>query len=143
MEFIIVTNNNKVFNFYKETNQVYYFQKLDFLDILNKVKEEIYKGRKLLSDPIMYNLENVENPFKSIALSKEVFDDDEQKRLIDSVIGIAKKIPGRKDFSVLSSLSKTPASRTLSDIDKILIDTRLFQKFLMGSLLCNLAVVYN
>lgn len=105
MEFIIVTNNNKVFNFYKETNQVYYFQKLDFLDILNKVKEEIYKGRKLLSDPIMYNLENVENPFKSIALSKEVFDDDEQKRLIDSVIGIAKKIPGRKDFSEFDDMT--------------------------------------
>nr|WP_317280339.1 GrdX family protein [uncultured Fusobacterium sp.] len=105
MEFIIVTNNNKVFNFYKETNQVYYFQKLDFLDILNKVKEEIYKGHKLLSDPIMYNLENVENPFKSIALSKEVFDDDEQKRLIDSVIGIAKKIPGRKDFSEFDDMT--------------------------------------
>lgn len=105
MEFIIVTNNNKVFNFYKETNQVYYFQKLDFLNILNKVKEEIYKGRKLLSDPIMYNLENVENPFKSIALSKEVFDDDEQKRLIDSVIGIAKKIPGRKDFSEFDDMT--------------------------------------
>lgn len=105
MEFIIVTNNNKVFNFYKETNQVYYFQKLDFLDVLNKVKEEIYKGRKLLSDPIMYNLENVENPFKSIALSKEVFDDDEQKRLIDSVIGIAKKIPGRKDFSEFDDMT--------------------------------------
>ena len=105
MEFIIVTNNNKVFNFYKETNQVYYFQKLDFLDILNKVKEEIYKGRKLLSDPIMYNLENVENPFKSIALSKEVFDDDEQKRLIDSVIGTAKKIPGRKDFSEFDDMT--------------------------------------
>lgn len=105
MEFIIVTNNNKVFNFYKETNQVYYFQKLDFLDILNKVKEEIYKGRKLLSDPIMYNLENVENPFKSIALSKEVFDDDEQKRLIDSVIGIAKKIPDRKDFSEFDDMT--------------------------------------
>lgn len=105
MEFIIITNNNKVFNFYKETNQVYYFQKLDFLDVLNKVKEEIYKGRKLLSDPIMYNLENVENPFKSIALSKEVFDDDEQKRLIDSVIGIAKKIPGRKDFSEFDDMT--------------------------------------
>ena len=44
---------------------------------------------------------------------------------------------------LLSPLSKTPASRTLSDIDEILIDTGLFQKFLMVSLLCNLAVVYN
>ena len=38
MEFIIITNNNKVFNFYKETNEVFYFQRLNFLEILNKVK---------------------------------------------------------------------------------------------------------
>lgn len=105
MEFIIITNNNKVFNFYKETNEVFYFQRLDFLEILNKVKEQIYQGHKLLSDPIMYNLENVENPFKSIALSKEIFEDEEQKRLIDSVIGIAKKIPGRKNFSEFDDMT--------------------------------------
>lgn len=105
MEFIIITNNNKVFNFYKETNEVFYFQRLDFLEILNKVKEQIYQGHKLLSDPIMYNLENVENPFKSIALSKEIFEDEEQKRLIDSVIRIAKKIPGRKNFSEFDDMT--------------------------------------
>lgn len=105
MEFIIITNNNKVFNFYKETNEVFYFQRLNFLEILNKVKEQIYQGHKLLSDPIMYNLENVENPFKSIALSKEIFEDEEQKRLIDSVIGIAKKIPGRKSFSEFDDMT--------------------------------------
>ena len=27
MDFIIITNNNKVYNFYKETNDVFYFQK--------------------------------------------------------------------------------------------------------------------
>ena len=31
MDFIIITNNNKVYNFYKETNDVFYFQKKDFL----------------------------------------------------------------------------------------------------------------
>lgn len=105
MDFIIVTNNNKVFNFYKETNEVFYFQKLDFLNILDIVREKIYEGHKLLSDPIMYNLENLENPYKSIALSKETFEDEEQKRLIDSVIGIAKKIPSRKKFSELDEMT--------------------------------------
>lgn len=105
MDFIIVTNNNKVFNFYKETNEVFYFQKLDFLNILDIVREKIYEGHKLLSDPIMYNLENLENPYKSIALSKEIFEDEEQKRLIDSVIGIAKKIPSRKKFSELDEMT--------------------------------------
>lgn len=105
MEFIIVTNNNKVFNFYKETNEVFYFQKLDFLNILDIVREKIYEGHKLLSDPIMYNLENIENPYKSIALSKDTFEDEEQKRLIDNVIAIAKKIPSRKKFSEFDEIT--------------------------------------
>lgn len=75
MDFIIITNNNKVYNFYKETNDVFYFQKR-FPRSLEIVKEEIYKGHKLLSDPIMYNLENSENPYKSIAVSKDTFSDD-------------------------------------------------------------------
>lgn len=99
MEFIIVTNNNKVFNFYKETNEVFYFQKMDFVDLLNVVKEKIYEGHKLLSDPIMYNLENADNPYKSIALSVKTTDDTEHQKLIDNVINIAKKIPARKHFS--------------------------------------------
>lgn len=103
MDFIIITNNNKVYNFYKETNDIFYFQKKDFLDLLEIVKEEIYKGHKLLSDPIMYNLENSENPYKSIAVSKNTFlDDGSQKKLIDGVISIAKKIPNRKNFSEFS-----------------------------------------
>lgn len=99
MEFVIVTNNNKVFNFYKETNEVFYFQKMDFIDLLNVVKEKIYEGHKLLSDPIMYNLENTDNPYKSIALSAKCGEDENQKELIDNVINIAKKIPARKHFS--------------------------------------------
>ena len=92
MDFIIITNNNKVYNFYKETNDVFYFQKKDFLDLLEIVKEEIYKGHKLLSDPIMYNL-----------VSKDTFSDDgTQKKLIDGVISIARKIPNRKNFSEFS-----------------------------------------
>lgn len=98
MEFIIVTNNNKVFNFYKETNEVFYFQKMDYVDLLNVVREKIYQGHKLLSDPIMYNLENTDNPYKSIALSTTVAKDEEQEKLIDNVINIAKKIPNRKHF---------------------------------------------
>ena len=99
MEFIIVTNNNKVFNFYKETNEVFYFQKMDFIDLLNVVRGKIYEGHKLLSDPIMYNLENADNPYKSIALSVKITDDTEHQKLIDNVINIAKKIPARKHFS--------------------------------------------
>ena len=96
-------SGEKLDSLLKETNDIFYFQKKDFLDLLEIVKEEIYKGHKLLSDPIMYNLENSENPYKSIAVSKNTFSDDgSQKKLIDGVISIAKKIPNRKNFSEFS-----------------------------------------
>ncbi len=49
------------------------FQKKDFLDLLEIVKEEIYKGHKLLSDPIMYNLENSENSIYLLLFLKYIF----------------------------------------------------------------------
>lgn len=99
MNIIIITNNSKVFNFYKETNDIIFNQKQDLGELLELIKDKIYKGHKMLSDPILSNLENPENPYKSIALSKEIFNDnDEQKRLIDGVISIAKKIENRKKF---------------------------------------------
>lgn len=99
MDIIIITNNSKVFNFYKETNDIIFNQKQDLGELLELIKDKIYEGHKMLSDPILSNLESPENPYKSIVISKEIFiDNDEQKRLIDGVISIAKKIENRKKF---------------------------------------------
>ena len=38
-------------------------------------------------------------------------------------------------------LSKAPSSRILSDVDKLLINAGLLQKFFVRALLCNLTVV--
>lgn len=58
MEYIIITNNRKVANLYRETNQVKFYEFKDFLHILDKVQEQVYEGRKLLSDPIISHLED-------------------------------------------------------------------------------------
>ena len=102
MEYIIITNNSKVYNFYKETNEVLFYQKKDLIDLLEIIKEKIYAGHILLSDPILSTLDNLDNPYKSVAISKADFlgeiliKDDSQKKMIDSAIGIAKKLPFRK-----------------------------------------------
>jgi len=99
MEIIIVTNNSKVFNFYKETNEVIFNQKQDLVEFLGFIKEKIYEGHQVLSDPILSNIERPENPYKSIAISREIFEEnDYQEKLIEKVIGIAQKIKNRKKF---------------------------------------------
>ena len=63
--------------------------------------------------------------------------------LIENKDGLQIVLPGRMKFhkDLPSLLSQAPSSSTLSDIDEILIDTRLLQKFLVGAMLCDLAVV--
>ena len=108
MEYIIVTNNSKVYNIYKETNEVLFYQKKDLIDLLEIIKEKIYEGHFLLSDPIISNIENFENPYKSVAISKanflcEIFvKDDWQKKIIDTSIKIAKKLSTKNKISELS-----------------------------------------
>jgi hypothetical protein len=99
MEIIIITNNNKVYNFYKETNTTLFYQKKDLIELLEIIKGEIYKGHRLLSDPIFSSLERPENPYKSVAISKIIFEDNrDHQKLIDGAISIAKKIENRKKF---------------------------------------------
>lgn len=99
MEYIVITNNNKVYNIYKETNEVLFYQNKDLLDLLEIIREKIYAGHILLSDPILSNLENFENPYKSFAISKahflnEINEKEEfQKNMIDTAIRIAQKLP--------------------------------------------------
>lgn len=109
MEYIIITNNSKVYNIYKETNEVLFYQKKDLIDLLEIIREKVYEGHVLLSDPILSNIDNFENPYKSVAISKANFlgelfiQDDSQRKMIDSSIRIAKKLPFRKKILDISN----------------------------------------
>ena len=116
MEYIIITNNSKVYNFYKETNEVLFYQKKDLIDLLEIIREKIYAGHILLSDPILSTLDNLDNPYKSVAISKADFlgeiliRDDSQKKMIDSAIKIAKKLPLCSSYHFSSNSSGTGKS---------------------------------
>lgn len=100
MEFIIVTNNPKVFNFYKETDEIIFLKEKTRLEVLEEVNDYIIKGHKLLSDPILYNIENSENPFKTIIISKKPAENNMSS--IDIIIGalqIAEKLPTAIPFN--------------------------------------------
>lgn len=94
MEFIIITNNPKVFNFYKETDEVIFLKEKSLLELLEEINNYIIKGHKLLSDPILYNIENSENPYKTIIISKCPAENNMSSLdIIMGVLQIAEKLP--------------------------------------------------
>ena len=94
MSFTIVTNNKKVYNFYKETDEVVFLENETITRTLGEAYKCIMKGHKLLSDPIMYNIENIENPFKSLIISQNFSTEYQSSlNLIKGAMNISKKLP--------------------------------------------------
>ncbi|MCI6153113.1 GrdX family protein [Fusobacterium perfoetens] len=94
MSFTIVTNNKKVFNFYKETDEVVLLENESIERVLLETYKCILKGHKLLSDPIISNIENSNNPFKSIIVSKNFTTENiASLNLIKGALNISKKLP--------------------------------------------------
>lgn len=94
MSYTIITNNSKVFNFYKETDDILFLDNKNLEEILNFVYKKTLEGFKVLSDPILYNVENPNNPFKSILISKTKNEDNHHSiNLMTGVLEILKKIP--------------------------------------------------
>lgn len=93
MDYKIVTNNNKVFNFFKETDNVVYLEGYNIEKVLNFIEQKCLEGHRLLSDPILYNLENLDNPFKSILITdKQIEDNTHSIKIIVGVLDIIKKV---------------------------------------------------
>jgi len=94
MKFKIITNNKKVFHFYKETDDVIYLKEANLTKVLVEVYKYVLKGHKLLSDPIIYNIENIENPFKSILISKDLdISGINSLNMIKGALKISEKLP--------------------------------------------------
>lgn len=103
MEYTIITNNNKVFNFYQETDQVIFLEHSSFKELLLFIKDRCLEGYRLLSDPILYNIENKENPFKTILISRNTLSDNSHSiNLINGVLDIANDI----EFSLARDLNE-------------------------------------
>lgn len=93
MDYKIITNNNKVFNFFKETDSVVYLEGYSIEKVLHFIEQKCLEGHRLLSDPILYNLENLDNPFKSILITdKQLEDNIHSIKIIVGVLDIIKKV---------------------------------------------------
>ncbi|WP_319372050.1 GrdX family protein [uncultured Ilyobacter sp.] len=104
MKYIIITNNSKVYNFYKETDEVIHLKDGNFSEVLNLVREKVHEGHILLSDPIFSNIECCENPFKSIAISEITdFKNKDSVKLMEGAVKISKKIICSQNYKSLPS----------------------------------------
>ena len=94
MEFIIITNNPKVYNFYKETDEIIFLKEKTLLQLLEEINNYVIKGHKILSDPIVSHIENSSNPFKTILISKYPAENNMSSLdIIGGVLQIAEKLP--------------------------------------------------
>lgn len=94
MEFIIITNNPKVYNFYKETDEIIFLKENNLLQLLEEIHNYVVKGHKILSDPIVSHIENSSNPFKTILISKFPAENNMSSLdIIGGVLQIAEKLP--------------------------------------------------
>lgn len=100
MEFIIITNNPKVYNFYKETDEIIFLKGKTLLQLLEEINNYVIKGHKILSDPIVSHIENSSNPFKTILISKYPAENNMSSLdIIGGVLQIAEKLPAPLPFT--------------------------------------------
>ena len=105
MEFIIITNNPKVYNFYKETDEIIFLKGKTLLELLEEINNYVIKGHKILSDPIVSHIESSSNPFKTILISKYPAENNMSSLdIIGGVLQIAEKLPAPLPLSTEESI---------------------------------------
>ena len=71
MKGIMVTNNLKCFEKWKDKLQIDYKEEWKYLDVLQAARDYIHRGYALLSHPLAGSMKPNQTPFKSIVLGTE------------------------------------------------------------------------
>ena len=82
MASIIITNNGYVHEKYKEKTEVIYKEDFNYLQILEFVRDKIHEGHELLTHPLSGSIKPNETPYKTIMISKEKGNLDENGLII-------------------------------------------------------------
>ncbi|SET79617.1 hypothetical protein SAMN05660297_03535 [Natronincola peptidivorans] len=71
MKPVIVTNNPKVIESYKELCKIVFIEG-EYMDVLIAVRDYIHKGHELLTHPLSGSIKPNETPYKSALISSDV-----------------------------------------------------------------------
>ncbi|WMM25992.1 GrdX family protein [Tissierella sp. MB52-C2] len=71
MSNIIVTNNPYVYEKYKDKMDMIYKEELNYLQLLEFLRDKIHEGHQLLTHPLSGSIKPNETPYKTVMISKE------------------------------------------------------------------------
>ena len=92
MDRVLITNNIKVFNRYKDYIDITYKENFSYLDILKYTRDKVHQGHELLTHPLSGSIKPNETPYKSIIISKKNINLDQNSlRIIEESIQTATK----------------------------------------------------
>ncbi|MBS4537784.1 GrdX family protein [Clostridium sp. D2Q-11] len=115
---IILTNNPLVDKKYSKYYEVKYFD-VEYLEVLQKARDHIHIGHKLLTHPLSGSIKPNETPYKSIIISKE-----KEKLDMESLMIIEESIQTADKF--INKIGKTSfidkAKEDFQVVDLSLID---------------------
>ncbi|MFY9214186.1 MAG: GrdX family protein [Tissierellaceae bacterium] len=97
MRAILITNNVKVYDKFKDNMDIVYRGECSYLEVLELARDKIYQGHELLTHPLSGSLKPNETPFKSIIISKERSSlDHNSLNIIEASIETTKKFLRQK-----------------------------------------------
>lgn len=107
MKIVIMTNNNLVYEKYKDDYEVELHEDLSILELLRKVKFKIHDGHKLLTHPLATSVKPNETLYKSVVISKDAPGlDFESSNIIDKSILTCEKFAKIKYHLVYTDIIK-------------------------------------
>lgn len=98
MKSILITNNELIYEKYKDSMEIIYDENFLYLDILKIVRDKIHLGHKLLTHPLSGSVKPNETPYKTIIISEEKHNLDSSGLSIieESILATKKFLNDRK-----------------------------------------------
>ncbi len=103
--YLLITNNDQVEQFYKEQLDVVFLKDGTYEDVLLKVRQYIHQGHKLISHPMSGSIKPNETPYKSVVMEKEK---SEMKECFDSTIIIENCLESFQKFQTIRHTPNWP-----------------------------------
>lgn len=67
---VIITNNSKVYEKYKDKFEIVFLEKGSYTDVLSKTRDNVHMGYKLLTHPMAGSLKPNQTPYKTVIVGK-------------------------------------------------------------------------
>ncbi|MBU5426121.1 GrdX family protein [Tissierella pigra] len=125
MSNFIVTNNPYVYEKYKDKMDMIYKEELNYIQLLEFIRDKIHEGHQLLTHPLSGSIKPNETPYKTVMISKDKGSLDTSGMLIvEESIETAKKFQTNKPTpdwveSVLDDFRVIDLSLIENVIDKL------------------------